>query len=279
MHCPIYQHCFRSQKDGFRGSGRIFPLICLLSVQKESCTYFGELFIWPCQVVHLADTQELGSECWQCGACAGSGGTVEDPTEGGTYLLSDDGQHSGLYSHMDSWAGGWSLFFVFFCWCGNDLISPCSGLIKGFWKPLLSYFNYPFPSASLILSFISPLLLLVYLLKETVSGYKQGHEKCCMQSYCCLSTIVRLFCLLGNQLILWNSENPLSPQWCVCVRVITHASQLSVTVNLSLVFLAATRGAFSRGKQAGTENVVKLPHTYTLTHIQLVAKSLNFPLL
>lgn len=104
--CPIYQHCFRSQKDGFRGSGRIFPLICLLSVQKESCTYFGELFIWPCQVVHLADTQELGSECWQCGACAGSGGTVEDPTEGGTYLLSDDGQHSGLHSHMDSWAGG-----------------------------------------------------------------------------------------------------------------------------------------------------------------------------
>lgn len=82
---------------------RIFLLIFFLFFfwskilcKKESCKYFGELLMWLFQIGHLADMQELGSECRQCAASAGSGGTAEDPIEGGTYLLSDDGQYSGL---------------------------------------------------------------------------------------------------------------------------------------------------------------------------------------
>jgi len=54
------------------------------------------IFMWFCKAGHLANSQESGSRCWQRGSGASSGGTAEGPVEGGTLLLSDDGQYSGL---------------------------------------------------------------------------------------------------------------------------------------------------------------------------------------
>lgn len=94
------------------------------------------------------------------------------------------------------------------------------------------------------------------------------HAVLLLSFYHCLTFFVYLAINLYYEIV--RTLSPWCPlQWCVCASVCHHTcvTALCNSVNLSLVFLAATRGAFCRGEAGWHWKCSKITsHLHTDTH-------------